>query len=95
MQGVGQTPHWTDAEGRSITAHGFRATFRTWAGEVTTTPREVVEAALAHTLRDKAEAAYVRTDLLERRRPLMNAWSEHCLGRDLGESNTAQLRVAR
>jgi integrase len=78
MQGAGQTLRWTDAEGRSITVHGFRATFRTWAGEATTTPREVVEAALAHTLKDKAEAAYVRTDLLERRRALMEAWSGHC-----------------
>ena len=94
MQGSGTLPRWTDPEGRPITAHGFRATFRTWAGDATTTPREVVEAALAHTLRDKAEAAYVRTDLLERRRPLMDAWSEHCLGRYLGESNAAQLRVA-
>ena len=80
MQGSGRNPRWRDAEGRPITAHGFRATFRTWAGDATTTPREVVEAALAHTLKDKAEAAYVRTDLLERRRPLMDAWSEHCGG---------------
>ena len=80
MQGFEQTPQWVDAEGRLITAHGFRATFRTWAGEVTTTPREIVEAALAHTLRDRVEAAYARSDLLERRRPLMDAWAEHCGG---------------
>ena len=59
-----------------VTAHGFRSTFRDWAGERTATPREVVELALAHQIASKAEAAYARSDLLERRRPLMQAWAE-------------------
>ena len=58
--------------------HGFRSTFRDWAGETRPEGREVVEAALAHTIKDKAEAAYARSDLLEKRRPLMDAWAEQC-----------------
>ncbi|MAI48118.1 MAG: DUF4102 domain-containing protein [Hyphomicrobiaceae bacterium TMED74] len=62
--------------GRSdITVHGFRSTFRDWAGETTSFPREVIEAALAHQLRDKAEAAYARGDLFDKRRLLMEAWT--------------------
>ena len=55
--------------------HGFRASFRVWAQERTSFPREVCEAALAHTLKDKAEAAYARSDLFEKRRELMTAWA--------------------
>ena len=61
-----------------LTAHGFRSTFRTWAAERTNLPREVVEAALAHVIGDKIEAAYQRGDLLEKRRQLMDAWSAFC-----------------
>jgi integrase len=57
-----------------ITVHGFRSTFRDWAGEATSHPREVIEAALAHRLKDKAEAAYARGDLFVRRRRLMDDW---------------------
>ena len=60
---------------RDITAHGFRSSFRDWAEERTNFPRAVCEAALAHTVRDKAEAAYRRTDLFDRRRDLMESWS--------------------
>ena len=59
--------------------HGFRTSFRTWALERTTAPWAVAEAALAHTLGDATEAAYARTDLLERRRELMDAWADYCL----------------
>ena len=62
-------------ERQDITAHGFRSSFRDWASERTNTPSAVCEAALAHTVRDKAEAAYNRTDLFERRRKLMGAWA--------------------
>ncbi len=55
--------------------HGFRSSFRDWAGERTHTPHAVMEAALAHTIRDKAEAAYARSDLLDKRRDLMDAWA--------------------
>ena len=59
----------------AITTHGFRSSFRDWAAEKTNVPRAVCEAALAHTLRDKTEAAYNRTDLFDRRRELMDAWT--------------------
>ena len=58
-----------------VTTHGFRSSFRDWAAERTNAPRAVCEAALAHTVRDKAEAAYNRTDLFDRRRELMDAWA--------------------
>lgn len=57
-----------------ISVHGFRSSFRDWAGETTNFPREVIEAALAHRLKDKAEAAYARGDLFTKRRALMDAW---------------------
>lgn len=63
----------------SVTVHGFRSTFRDWAGETTATPREVAEAALAHAVGDAAEQAYRRGDALEKRRGLMAAWSRFCL----------------
>ncbi|SEW32870.1 Phage integrase family protein [Cognatiyoonia koreensis] len=59
----------------NITVHGFRSTFRDWAGETTGFPREVIEAALAHGIKDKAEAAYARSDLFDKRRLLMEAWA--------------------
>jgi len=58
--------------------HGFRSSFRDWCAEQSSFPREVAEAALAHVLRDKTEAAYQRGDLFEKRRRLMAAWAEHC-----------------
>lgn len=65
--------------GRSdITVHGFRSTFRDWAREQTNFPREVVEAALAHVVADKTEAAYARGDVLAKRARLMDAWAAFC-----------------
>jgi integrase len=61
--------------GLTITAHGFRSAFRDWAAEQTNFPREVCEMALAHTIKDKAEAAYRRGDLFEKRRNLMETWA--------------------
>ena len=55
--------------------HGFRSPFRDWAAEETDHPREVIEAAVAHVIQNKVEAAYARSDLFERRRILMNDWS--------------------
>lgn len=63
--------------GLPYTVHGFRSAFRDWASEQTDTPSEVVEMALAHTIRNKAEAAYRRGDLLEKRRVLMQAWADY------------------
>ncbi len=57
--------------------HGFRSTFRDWAAEETNHPREVVEAALAHVVQNKVEAAYARSDLFERRRQLMDDWTAY------------------
>ncbi|HFK2003009.1 TPA: tyrosine-type recombinase/integrase [Pseudomonas aeruginosa] len=57
--------------------HGFRSTFRTWCAEETSFPREVCELALAHRLAGKVEAAYNRSDLLEKRRSLMDAWNNY------------------
>jgi integrase len=62
-----------------ITRHGFRSTFRDWANECTHYPREVCELALAHDERDQTEAAYSRSDLLEKRRALMAEWAAFCL----------------
>jgi integrase len=59
-----------------ITAHGFRSAFRDWAAERTTFARAVCEAALAHVIEDKTEAAYFRSDLFEQRRHLMNTWTK-------------------
>jgi integrase len=59
------------------TPHGFRSSFRDWAAETTQFPNEVVEMALAHTIKSKAEAAYRRGDLLAKRRPLMDAWDAY------------------
>ncbi len=64
--------------GVPATVHGFRSTFRDWAGETTSFPREVIEHALAHKLKDKAEAAYARGTLFEKRRRLMDAWAAYC-----------------
>lgn len=63
--------------------HGFRSTFRDWAGERTNHPREVAEQALAHVLENKVEAAYRRGDALEKRRALMNDW-ESFIGKPKG-----------
>jgi len=59
----------------NITVHGFRSSFRDWAGESTNFPREVCEAALAHATGDRVERAYRRSDALEKRRKLMEAWA--------------------
>lgn len=57
--------------------HGFRSSFRDWAGETTHHPREVIELALAHRIKDKAEAAYARSDLFEKRSILMDDWATY------------------
>ena len=64
--------------------HGFRSSFRDWASECTNTPREVMEAALAHIIKDKAEAAYARSDLFDRRRHLMHQWANYLGGEPNG-----------
>jgi integrase len=68
-----------------ITCHGFRSSFRTWAGEMTDYAREVIKRALAHRLGDAVEQAYARGDLFLRRRKLMTAWAAHCAGVKIAE----------
>lgn len=81
---------------RDLTVHGFRSTFRDWAAEATAFPRDVAEAALAHTLRDKVEAAYRRGDMLDKRRRLMAAWADYCAqtGGDAEAVNVTPIRRA-
>ena len=82
-------------ERTSMTAHGFRSSFRDWAGETTAYPREVIEHALAHQLKDKAEAAYARGSMFDKRRRLMADWAKFCSVTAMGgkvtpiRSNTA------
>jgi integrase len=76
---AGDQKGWIDpASGRRITAHGFRATFRTWAEEVATVPHAVVEQAMGHAVGNQVERAYRRTDVLAKRRELMDAWAAYC-----------------
>ncbi|WP_353200513.1 site-specific integrase [Sandarakinorhabdus sp.] len=70
--------------GQDAVPHGFRSSFKDWAGEVGGFPNELSEAALAHAIANKAEAAYRRGDLLERRRVMMEAWARYCDGAAAG-----------
>lgn len=65
-----------------VTVHGFRSTFRDWASEAANAPREVAEMSLAHKVGSDVERAYARSDLLEKRRALMERWSGYVAGRD-------------
>ena len=75
------------------TVHGFRSSFRDWAGNVSNFPREVTETALAHVIGDKAEQAYRRGDALEKRRKLMEAWATYCDPKTT--ANVVQIRKGR
>ncbi len=79
---------------RDVTVHGFRSTFRDWCAEATGYPREVAEAALAHTLRDKVEAAYRRGDLFEHRARLMAEWAAY-LSRPAAPAEVVPMRRGR
>ena len=74
----------SDSPGRFATAHGFRSSFRDWCSE-NGYSRDLAERSLAHTIKDKVEAAYHRTDLLEQRRPLMDAWDAFVTGKMTAE----------
>lgn len=76
----------------NITVHGFRSTFRDWASETTTFSHEACEMALAHTIANRAEAAYRRGDLLDKRRRLMETWAVYCSRADT--SSVVRLRQA-
>lgn len=64
----------------SITVHGFRSSFRDWAGDETNFPREIAEGCLAHAVGDETERAYRRRDAIEKRRKLLEAWAQFCAG---------------
>lgn len=75
--------------------HGFRSTFRDWAGERTNYPRDLAEQALAHVLENKVEAAYRRGDALEKRRNMMQAWAEFCDRAEAPNSQVVALRKTK
>ncbi len=77
---------------KDVTVHGFRSAFRDWAGNETPFPREVCEAALAHVV-GGVEGAYRRSDALEKRRALMEAWAQHCESTPV--NNVLKLATAR
>jgi integrase len=74
------------------TIHGFRASFKTWAGEETGFPRDVIEKALSHVIGNKAEQAYDRGDLFQKRRALMEAWAAFCEGAE-ASGNVVELII--
>jgi integrase len=76
-----------------LTAHGFRSTFRDWAAECTNFPREVCEMALAHAVGNRAEAAYRRGDLFQKRQQLMDAWARFATAAP--SANVVQIAAAR
>ncbi|MGY4312870.1 tyrosine-type recombinase/integrase [Bradyrhizobium sp. JR3.5] len=71
LKGMGYKPEYA-------TVHGFRSSFRDWCGDMTSYPNEMAEIALSHTVSDKVEAAYRRSNMLERRRRLMQDWADYC-----------------
>ena len=79
--------------GDAATVHGFRSTFSDWARDYTGYPRDVIEAALAHIIRDKSEAAYRRGDALEKRRRLMEDWARVCEAPAVGATVTTMRRA--
>jgi integrase len=80
--------------GVEATPHGFRTSFRTWASDVAHTPFEVAEAALSHRVGSAVSRAYARSDMLDRRRPLMESWSRYVAG-EIGDNVAALKRRVR
>jgi integrase len=76
--------------GNGFTVHGMRSAFRDWGSEQTTAPREVLEHALAHVVGTESERAYARSDMLQKRRVVMQTWADHCSGK-LAASNVVAL----
>ena len=74
-----------------VTVHGFRSSARSWMAAVAHAPFELAEAVLAHSVGNQTVAAYMRDDPLDRRRPIMNAWADHCCGKT--GSNVIAIRV--
>jgi integrase len=80
MNGGTDPPLWRDAEGRPVAPHGFRSSFRTWVDDTRPEDADAAERALAHADANAVRGAYRRSDLFDRRIPLMRAWAEWCEG---------------
>lgn len=78
MNGEAEPPPWRDAEGRPVVPHGFRASFRTWVDDTRPEDADAAERALAHEDANAVRGAYRRSDLFDRRAPLMRTWAEWC-----------------
>jgi integrase len=78
-----------------LTVHGFRSTFRTWAGECTSFDRETIEQSLAHAIGNAVERAYARGNLIEKRRRLMEAWADYANGRVPADGNVIAFATNR
>lgn len=81
--------------GTDVTVHGFRSTFRDWAAECTVYHYDVAEMALAHSIGNKVERAYRRSDLFEKRRCLMNDWADYCVSAAPQRNKVANISSAR
>lgn len=92
MSGMAMSMLLRRMKAEDITVHGFRSTFRDWAAESTGFAHEVCEMALAHVIANKAEAAYRRGDLFEKRRKLMEAWAEYCSLPSIAGDNVRPIR---
>jgi integrase len=95
---IGDNTIWRlakEAAGSDITIHGLRSSFRDWAAERTSFPREVAELALAHSIPNAVEAAYRRGDLFEKRRKLMDAWAAYCAKIETDAGKVVALARAR
>nr|WP_232474568.1 site-specific integrase [Roseomonas rubea] len=90
----GEPPRWRDLEGRPIVPHGFRASFKGWS-LAAGFPDPLSELAMAHSDKDKVRAAYAREDMLDQRRPMMNAWAEHCAKSAAAVASLAEARTRR
>lgn len=86
MRGMG---YGVEGDRGDYVPHGFRSSFRDWAGEVSHFPRDVCEMALAHVIENKAEAAYRRGDLFDKRRNMMEEWAQWCYTPNKADGNTA------
>ena len=84
LKGMGYSPEYA-------TVHGFRSTFKDWAGDLTAYPNEMSEMAMAHTVDDKVEAAYRRSDMREKRRRMMADWAAYCGGKAAGGNNVVRI----
>jgi integrase len=95
---IGDNTIWRlakEAAGSDITIHGLRSSFRDWAAERTSFPREVAEMALAHAIPNAVEAAYRRGDLFDKRRKLMDAWAAYCAKVETDAGKVVALARAR